>query len=256
MRRVLLTLLVAAFAATASADKLQEAFDRTVDVRAGTPVSIDNVNGRIVISSWDQPRVRIHAVKKADTREALDKVSVEVRTGGEVAIVSHMPRNNDSGFFGMLFGSDGNSQVEYDVTVPRSTDLKVENTNGSITVSEISGRIVLSTTNGRIEASRCAGTINADTTNGSIRAELMQVVSGRDMEFETTNGSITVIVPPSYAATVDADTTNGSIRTDLPVTTRSFSRRELRGTINGGGPQLSLHTTNGSIDIRSNGGER
>ncbi|MGZ8831269.1 MAG: DUF4097 family beta strand repeat-containing protein, partial [Thermoanaerobaculia bacterium] len=71
-------------------------------------------------------------------------------------------------------------------------------------------------------------------------------------EFETTNGSISVTVPPTFAATVAADTTNGSIKTDLPVTTRSFSRRELRGTLNGGGPPLSLHTTNGSIEIRSN----
>ena len=211
------------------------------------------MNGRIVVSSWDQPRVRIHAVRKAESREVLDKVVVDVRGGGgDLSIVSKMPSKGESGFLDFLFGDGGNASIDYELTVPRTGDVKVENTNGSITLTDVSGRIELSTTNGRIEAVRCSGTINASTTNGSIRAELLQVSSGKAMEFETTNGSISVTVPPSFAATVDADTTNGSIKTDLPVTTRSFSRRELRGTLNGGGPQLSLHTTNGSIEIRSN----
>ena len=253
MRTVLASIAVAlTVASTASADKLQETFDRTVDVRSGAAISLENTNGRIVVTSWDQPRVRIHAIKKAEAREVMDKLSVEVRGGGDnLSIVSRMPNKGD-GFLDFLFGNGGNSSIEYELTVPRSADLKLENTNGSITVSDVTGNIELGTTNGRIEANRCAGTMSASTTNGSIRGELLQVTQGVPMEFETTNGSIAIVVPPSFAATVNADTTNGSIRTDLPVTTKSFSRRELRGTLNGGGPQLSLHTTNGSIEIRSN----
>jgi DUF4097 and DUF4098 domain-containing protein YvlB len=200
--------------------------------------------------------VRIHAVKKAETREALDKLAIDVRTADGVSIVTRSPRRNESGFLDFLFGNGDNTSVEYDVTVPRSTDLKVENTNGSISVSDINGRSDLSTTNGRIEAMRCSGTMNAGTTNGSIRAELLQVSSSKSMEFETTNGSIALTLPPTFGADLDAGTTNGSIRTDLPVTTRSFSRRELRGTLNGGGTRLSLHTTNGSIEIRSTSSPR
>ncbi len=245
------------FAGTASASRLQESFDRTVDVRVGSSVSIDNVNGRITVSSWDQPRVRIHAVRKAETREMLDKLSVEVRESGDgLSIVTHMPRKSDSGFFDMLFGNDGNAAVDYDVTVPRATDLKVENTNGGITVSDVSGSSELGTTNGRIEALRCSGTMTATTTNGAIRAELLEVASGKPMKFETTNGSITLTVPPSFAADLQAETTNGSIRTDLPVTTKSFSRRELHGTMNGGGAELGLYTTNGSIEVRSGAATR
>ncbi len=258
MRRAILSLiLTVVFAGTASADKLQEAFDRTVDVRPGSPVSIDNVNGRIIVTSWDQPRLRIHAVRKAETREMLDKLSIEVRQNSDgLAITTRMPHKSDSGFFDMIFGNDGNASVDYDVTVPRTTDLKVENTNGSITVSDISGSAQLGTTNGRIEALRCAGTMNIGTTNGSIKAELLQVASGKPMKFETTNGSISLTVPPSFAADIQAETTNGSIRTDLPVTTKSFSRRELRGTMNGGGAELGLYTTNGSIEVRSSAATR
>ncbi|HSP14878.1 MAG TPA: DUF4097 family beta strand repeat-containing protein [Thermoanaerobaculia bacterium] len=255
MRRSILPLILGiAFAATASAERLQEPFDRTVDLRAGGAVTIENVNGRITVSSWDQPRVRIHATRKAETREALDKLSIDVRpTADGVAIVTRSPKQSEGGLFDFLFGNGDNTSVEYDVTVPRSSDLKVENTNGSINVADINGRLELSTTNGRIEAMHCSGSINAGTTNGAIRAELLEVSPSKRMEFETTNGSISLTVPPTFAAEVEADTTNGSIRTDLPIMTRSFSRRELRGTMNGGGMQLSLHTTNGSIEIRSTG---
>jgi hypothetical protein len=255
MRRTILSIILTiVFAGVAQADKLQEPFDRTLDVRAGTPVSIDNVNGRIVVTTWDQPRVRIHAIRKAESREALDKLTIDIRQNGEgVSIATHMPKKNDSGFLDFLFGNDGNASIDYDVTIPRTTDLKVENTNGGISASDVNGSIQLSTTNGRIDAIRCSGTMNAGTTNGSIHAELVQIASGKPMKFETTNGSISLLVPTTFAANVQAETTNGSIRTDLPVTTKSFSRRELHGTLNGGGAELGLYTTNGSIEVRSSG---
>ena len=253
MRRTILSLIVTiVFSGVAYAERLQEPFDRTLDVRAGTPVSIDNVNGRITVTTWDQPRVRIHAIRKAESKEVLDKLSVDVRQNANgLTIETHMPKRDGGGFLDFLFGNEGNSSIDYDVTVPRMTDLKVENTNGGISASDVVGVIELSTTNGRIEAIRCSGSMNAGTTNGAIRAELVQVSSGKPMKFETTNGSITLLVPPSFAANVTAETTNGSIRTDLPVTTKSFSRRELHGTMNGGGAELGLYTTNGSIEVRS-----
>ena len=253
MRRVIVSFIaVLAVAGTALAERLSQPFDRTVDVRPGGAVSIENVNGHITVSSWDQPRVRIHAVKRASSQDALDSISIDIRQSSSgVSIVTRTPKSDGVGFLDFLFGNNGNTAVEYDVTVPRQADLKVEDTNGAITVSDVNGRIDLGTTNGRIEALHCGGSINANTTNGAIRAELLQVGGSNRMDFETTNGSITLTVPPNFGAEVSAETTNGSIRSDLPVTTHSFSRRELRGTLNGGGVQLGLHTTNGSIEIRS-----
>jgi DUF4097 and DUF4098 domain-containing protein YvlB len=58
-------------------------------------------------------------------------------------------------------------------------------------------------------------------------------------------------VPRTLAANVDADTTNGSIESELPIATTRVSRNSLRGTINGGGSDVRLSTTNGGIDIRT-----
>ena len=69
---------------------------------------------------------------------------------------------------------------------------------------------------------------------------------------ETTNGGIHARLPRAFAARVDAANTNGSIETNLPIlVTGSQSKHSLHGTINGGGPELRLRTTNGSIHINS-----
>ena len=194
--------LTVVFAATAAAQTVQRKFDRTVDVRAGSAVSIENTNGSVSISMWDQPRVRIHAIRKAETREALDKLDVDiVRTSDGLKIRTVHPYKRDAGVLDYIFGidifGDGNTSVDYEVTVPRSA---------------------------------------------------------RTMRFETTNGSITLLVPDSFAANVEARTTgSGLVRTKLLMATKTVNPRELRGTINGGGAQLGMYTTNGNIEMRATG---
>jgi DUF4097 and DUF4098 domain-containing protein YvlB len=127
----------------------------------------------------------------------------------------------------------------------------VNNTNGSIRVSDVTGNHELDTTNGKIVVERCAGSLEASTTNGSIEAELTKVNKGQPLRFETTNGRIEVDLPKELALDVDASTTNGAIHTDLPIETTRVSRNSLRGTINGGGTLLRMRTTNGGIEIGS-----
>lgn len=46
---------------------------------------------------------------------------------------------------------------------------------------------------------------------------------------------------------LDAATTNGRISSDIPLTSDSFSRSRVRGTLNGGGLPIKVRTVNGSI---------
>jgi DUF4097 and DUF4098 domain-containing protein YvlB len=262
MRNALLSLALVLVGSTAFADDTRtEVFDRTVNLRPGSEVEIENVNGRITIASWDQPRVRIHAVKKVRTSDdstaqaALRALRVEVKqTSKGISIDTIYPKRDDAtSLFGALFGGSINASVEYELTVPRQVNLNVDNTNGAIEVSDVTGELELETTNGRIQVVRCGGALDASTTNGAIDAELLAVTAGSEMSFETTNGRISLRMPRNAAAEINAGTTNGSIRSDLALATSRFSRTSLRGTLNGGGPEIRLRTTNGSIDIKAAG---
>ncbi|HUR80249.1 MAG TPA: DUF4097 family beta strand repeat-containing protein [Thermoanaerobaculia bacterium] len=259
MRKFLLTAVLVIFAQAASAASLKQTIDKTFDVRPGAAVSLQNVNGRITVKAWDQPRVRVIAVKEVEAdRDQVQKamndlrIDMQPRDGGLV-ITTHYPnddRHGGGGLFGWLLGDHVDAEVTYDLMVPRTMNVDVDNTNGAIILSDVAGKHNVETTNGSIDIKRCAGSLDAATTNGSIHAELVRVTKNQPMHFETTNGRIEVAVPSDFSAEVDASTTNGSISTDLPVATRRIDDNSLRGTINGGGTVLRLRTTNGGIAIR------
>lgn len=258
MKKLILTLALTLAATVATAAELKETIDQTFNVRPGAKVRLSNVNGRITIDSWDQPRVHVVAVKKANgDRNDLPRYMKEMRVemqqkdGGLVINTIHPKQDGDWGFFDWILGDHVNGSVTYTVTVPRTMNVDVSNTNGTISLSQVTGEIELDTTNGKIEVERCAGSIDASTTNGSIEAEMIRVTKGQPLRFETTNGRISVTVPRDAAMDVDAGTTNGSISTDLPVVTMEKDRNSLRGTINGGGTRLRARTTNGGIEIKT-----
>jgi DUF4097 and DUF4098 domain-containing protein YvlB len=183
-------------------------------------------------------------------KKALAAVRIEVtESAGSVRVVTRTPRNGES-FLDMLFGDNIDHNVDYQVSVPARTKLTVDDTNGDVSITAVSGEFNLETTNGRIELTGCSQ-VDAETTNGRIRAELSSVTG--PLRLETTNGSVTLVVPPSFNGVLNAATTNGSIETDLPVTTRGARDNSLEGTIGSGGLEVRLRTTKGGIEVRSTG---
>jgi hypothetical protein len=62
MRKLFLTATLLVLAGAAEAASLTEKIDRTFDVRPGANVQLTNVNGRITVKAWDQPRVKVVAL--------------------------------------------------------------------------------------------------------------------------------------------------------------------------------------------------
>lgn len=259
-RKLLLTALTFIVATAVSGATRTERIDRTFAVKPGATVKLTNVNGRITVSAWDHPQVKVVAVKKVeadsdDIQEAMKALRVDFQPqNGGLVIDTHYPKENDGpgALFAWLLGDHVQAQVTYELMVPRSMNVDVSNTNGAIHLSDVAGTHELDTTNGKIEVARCAGSLDASTTNGSIHAELKKVNKGQPLRFETTNGRIEVQLPSDLAVDLDASTTNGDINSDLPVSATRTSRNSLRGSINGGGTSLRMRTTNGGIAIRSN----
>jgi DUF4097 and DUF4098 domain-containing protein YvlB len=257
MTRRLLTLALLFAAATAGATTIDRTIDRTFDVRPGARVSVDNVNGRVTVTSWNQPRVRVVALQHVESHDSAlanktiaNLVNINADPNG-LHIRTNNPKNED-GFFSWLAGQSVHASVNYEITVPRSMNLDVETVNGTLAANGVTGALRFSTVNGRITLERCAGEVDASTTNGGIAAELTGMNPGRPVSLSTTNGRITVALPRTIAARVDAGTTNGSISSDIPLLASVSSKHSLRGTLNGGGNggEVRLRTTNGSIVIQ------
>ena len=66
----------------------------------------------------------------------------------------------------------------------------------------------------------------------------------------TSGGGIDVYLVKDVKVSVDASTSGGHVSTDFPITVQGkLQSSKLKGEINGGGPQLYLRTSGGSIDI-------
>ena len=72
-----------------------------------------------------------------------------------------------------------------------------------------------------------------------------------DVRLETSGGSITVLTPSNAALTIDAETSAGHVQSDLPISRSNSDKDSLRGTLNGGGTNLVLRSSAGSIEIVS-----
>ena len=67
---------------------------------------------------------------------------------------------------------------------------------------------------------------------------------------QTSDGDIDILIAATAAMTIDFRVSDGDINVGLPILGR-IRRDSLRGDLNGGGPTLSVRTSDGDIVLRA-----
>jgi DUF4097 and DUF4098 domain-containing protein YvlB len=219
-------------------------FHHSYPLKPGGRLSIDNQNGSIEVSGWDEQTVEIAGEKFANSEQLLEQIKIDISaTPDSVTIRTIRPEVRR-----------GSSGAKYVIKVPRQTrldrvvstnghlraqdiqadaELKTSNgairvydlggelaastTNGSVEVTGVTGGAELKTTNGRIRAEEVRGSLEASTTNGSIAVELVKPEPNRPIRLSTTNGSVDARFSELNSNDLRASTTNGSITVRLPA---------------------------------------
>jgi DUF4097 and DUF4098 domain-containing protein YvlB len=155
------------------------------------------------------------------------------------------------------------------ITVPRRCSVELKTlSGGSLSVEGVDGEIDVDAMNGSIHLKNVSGSVLAHSLNGEITATMDRVDGSKPMSFSTLNGNIDATFPDSVRANVRMKTDNGEIFSDFDVKLDTGTRmntdvgsrrdgvyrfhldRTLRGTINGGGPEIQFTSFNGNIYIR------
>jgi hypothetical protein len=235
-------LLLAATVAAAPAAAMEDWFVQTLPLAAGGSFALQNVNGPVLIESWDQESVEIRALKTTKGEPAdLDQVRVEVSVGaGRVEVRTRYPE-----------GEAVEVLVAYHVRVPRRVRLDpVETINGNIVVRGVEGSGVLRTVNGGVEMFDGAGSFSARTMNGDVRLELREFSGPEPAALETVNGSVVLVLPADAGADLEVTSVNGDFRSDLPLLSLSSANPAVfRARLGSGGCRLRLVTVNGGIRV-------
>jgi len=252
------TVLVLAAAATLSACNLdlsnqaegRSEWKKDYTLAAGGSLEIKNPNGLIHWEPSDGDKVSVTAERiakagtDAEAKQAAEAMEIKETVSGSIIVLDATAGRNGINIMG------GSRQVKFHIRAPKGTRLILSNSNGDMDVRDMTGELRLSTTNGRIRGKNLEGSTRAETTNGVINLDFAAI--GADgISLETTNGKVDVTLPKSAKARVNARVTNGAINADdLPLAISEQSRRRLTGTLNGGGPEVRVETTNGAISLR------
>jgi DUF4097 and DUF4098 domain-containing protein YvlB len=213
---------------------------------------LENTNGKIEVTGWDEAKVSVEATKRAVSERALERMKIEISGEGETLRVR--TRFQRGSWFG------GGGRVDYVVRVPRTAKVRVENVNGRVEIDGVTAEVAASTTNGSVEVTGAEGAVDASVVNGTVSVALARVDPQGRSAISTTNGSVRLTLPADANAEIDARTVNGGIGCDFDLAQESRSRRRLEGRIGAGGARFELRSVNGSVTVdrglSSNAAER
>jgi len=158
------------------------------------------------------------------------------------------------------------STIEIKVpTTGVSLDIGTVN-EGKIEVENVTGQLELTNVNGPISCTNVGGSVVANTVNGSVIVSFKSVDPQAPMAFSTLNGNIDVTFPVAIKSNVKLKAEHNDIFSDFDVeiskanpmvkksTEGHLSKISIDdwiyGKIGGGGPEIMMNTTFGSIYIR------
>jgi hypothetical protein len=249
MKKLLLLVCLSA-AALAADSRYREDFHYSYALPSGGHLSVENFNGSVDVTGWDQNTVDISGTKYADSEQNLKAIKIDVYSSGNTVRVRTI---RPDGWQGWHWG--GNMGAKYVIKVPRRTELdpvkssngglriedieanaRLETSNGSVRLARVRGNFDVRTSNGGIEAretdgeltcitsngsvhgDEVRGAFSARTSNGGVNVHVRDAASGRPVKVSTSNGGIDVQMDTPRGNDLIASTSNGSITVRLPAT--------------------------------------
>lgn len=163
---------------------------------------------------------------------------------------------------------DSNSRrykTNLEILVPFNTNLDLDSYDDAIEVRNVSGKVRARSQRDHITLTGVSGPVDLRSPQGNISVSLTAQATPAGSTLETYNGSIDLFVPSDLKATFRYMSQFGQVLTDLDLSTSDGTVKKaasdsgslkiefekfVTSTLNGGGAELTLETTNGNIRLR------
>ncbi|HKF20852.1 MAG TPA: hypothetical protein VKE93_04740 [Candidatus Angelobacter sp.] len=163
--------------------------------------------------------------------------------------------------------------IDLTITVPVHTSLSLHTVNdGNISVTGVDGELDVDDINGEVTLKNISGSAVAHALNGRLLVTFARVDPQKPMAFSSMNGAVDVTFPADTKANLSLRTDNGEVFSDFDIQLQNPApqpivednrgkggkyvvrvEKTVRGTINGGGPEMQFKNFNGNIYIRKAG---
>ena len=149
---------------------------------------------------------------------------------------------------GAVTGHTGGGDIEVESAVG---DVHLTTGGGSIAADHVTGDVTAKTGGGNLKFNDVAGGINANTGGGSIRVGIRARQSAiSPMKLSTGGGNIRPYAAGDFKADLSANSASGDVTCELMMQ-GTMRQGGFHGKVNGGGPDVTLDTSGGSIKVLS-----
>lgn len=236
--------LFAMLASPAVAQQETQQVDRTIAFQPGGTLRLKNFSGDVRITGTDAADVAVHAVRRAP-RERLNRIRLTIESSPGMVTINA----NDREDTWRERENDNVVETEFEIRVPRQTNLDVTAFSSPVTVEEVAGRHEVHTFSGNVQLTNVSGPVRAKTFSGGIRLDTPGWQPDHDLDLDTFSGNVDLRLPAQATADVRFDSFSGDISSDVPLTVQRQSRRSLHATLNGGGGDVRVKTFSGDVRL-------
>lgn len=250
-------------------------------------LTLNTFDGSVEVRGWDRPDVVVEIEKRAEDKEAVDKITVLSEQSGSKIQVDVQYSGNRR-FVGI--GRFTSPSARLIVNAPRKVNLAIRTGDGSVVVERLEGTLQLRSADGSIRATETAGDLLVESGDGSLTIEdvagrveartndgtiritgvpaavrarsgdgsvVLRIRRGavmtEDWMVATSDGSISAELPDDFNGLIDAEPgADSRARSDLEMTDMvggTRDQRSLRGRLGTGGKTFTLRTGDGSIRL-------
>lgn len=219
--------------------------EKAFEVREGESVSVDVGDADIRVHTHEQEVANVSIYMKADDmRKAqayFEEQNYDITYEGSTVYVRTSPekRNNS-------WDVSGGAEITIDVAIPATFNADIRTSDGSITMSELEGKVSLHTSDGDVRTKSVSGpSVSIRTSDGDIQTAVLEA---SEINIRTSDGDITVEDLQGdelLIRTSDGDIKGNSIEGQAAISTSDGDINLTRIE----GVELNLRTSDGEIFV-------
>lgn len=158
-------------------------------ISKNTPLSINNKYGTIDVKTWSKNEIKvditIRAVEASGSKaeEIINSVSIdETKSGNNISLTTHIDKGQSSWWNKMISSNNRGVQINYQVYLPQSNDLNIDNKYGAVILPDLKGNVAINVGYGSLTAGKLLG--NNIAINSSYGSAKIMAVKDATLDFK------------------------------------------------------------------------
>ena len=215
-------------------------------------VSLQNATAGAVSAGSSNGSVTLNQVTASGAVDLRSEFGAIQYQGGHAASLVAHTSNGKVTLTGLTIDGLANAHSDFGsltLTQVTAAGYEVTSSNGSVSIDGAAGSVRVHSDFGRVSVVHGSGvTLDLHSSNGSVT--FSGSLGAGPQTLSSDFGDVLLSLPANTAANLDLETGFGHIRSTLPVTVSGdLGSTHWAGSLNGGGPRLTVKTGNGNITL-------